>query len=192
MNFLNEITEQKYSVKSIQSEYKKKGKLKYIMFWGHRPSPTGEITKTCLSNWWKSSYTAEGLTYSCTEQFMMAAKARLFGDEKIFNEIMNTYDQKQIKSLGRKVHNFDENIWNKHKFTIVYYGNLMKFSQDPRLKNFLLNTGDKILVEASPYDKIWGIQMSADEYGVENPLNWRGENLLGFALMQVRDELRQV
>ena len=92
-------------------------------------------------------------------------------------------------ALGRKVKNFDEKKWNETKYSIVFAGNLLKFSQDENLKDFLLSTKNDIIVEASPYDKIWGMGMSADDEFVENPTRWKGENLLGFALMEVRDEL---
>ena len=71
------------------------------------------------------------------------------------------------------------------------FQNLLKFSQNQNFKDFLLSTGDKILVEASPYDRIWGIGMLETDNRAENPLLWNGENLLGFALMEVRDQLRR-
>ncbi|MBR6400378.1 MAG: NADAR family protein [Firmicutes bacterium] len=183
------ITEQKYTLKKLKSEYIAGKKFNYVFFWGHHPSPNGVITKSCFSQWFKSSFEYEGRTYCCMEQFMMAHKAILFKDEKTLDEIMKTFDPAQIKSLGRKVKNFDEKLWDEYKFSIVYTGNLAKFSQNPDLKSFLLGTKDKVLAEASPYDGIWGIKMSADDENAEKPVKWRGTNLLGFALMQVRDEL---
>ena len=120
----------------------------------------------------------------------MAQKAWLFKDVEIFGKILNATDPKEIKALGREIKNFDPKIWNQHKFEIVVKGNLGKFAENPELKEFLLSTGNKILVEASPYDKIWGIGMKEGTPGIENHSNWKGENLLGFALMEVRDELR--
>lgn len=105
---------------------------------------------------------------------------------------MASDDPKQIKALGRKVHNFDDTIWNKAKYSIVLNGNYLKFSQNPELREFLLSTGDDILVEASPLDAIWGIRMSENNENARNPLKWSGRNLLGFALMEVRDEIRRV
>ena len=122
----------------------------------------------------------------------MAAKAELFGDKEIRKEILNISEQKKMKSLGRKVKNFDQNVWDKFKYSIVLNGNWCKFSQNRELREFLLSTGDKILVEASPYDSIWGIRISASSPEAKNPMKWRGQNLLGFALMEVRDELRRV
>ncbi len=122
---------------------------------------------------------------------MMAEKARLFKDYETLEEILSAKDQKEIKDLGRKIKNFNEEIWNREKYEIVKSGNLAKFSQDENLKEFLLSTGDKIIVEASPYDSIWGIGMGAKDENIEYPTAWKGENLLGFALMEVRDLLNK-
>ena len=88
---------------------------------------------------------------------------------------MASKKQKEIKDLGRKVHNFDGTVWDKNKISIVLDGNLAKFSQNEKLKSMLLSTGDKILVEASPYDKIWGIGRSVrDGVNLKIPTNWLG------------------
>lgn len=105
---------------------------------------------------------------------------------------MRSNNPKEIKVLGRQVKNFDENIWKKNRYSIILNGNYAKFMQNEDLRLFLISTKDSILVEASPYDKIWGIGMSANNENIENPLLWRGLNLLGFALMEVRDELIRV
>ena len=120
----------------------------------------------------------------------MAQKAWLFKDYEIFTKILDATDPKEIKALGREVKNFDHKIWSQHKYEIVAKGNRGKFGDNPELKDYLLSTEDKILVEASPYDKIWGIGMKEGTSGIENPINWKGENLLGFALMEVRDGLK--
>lgn len=105
---------------------------------------------------------------------------------------MRSNNPKEIKVLGRQVKNFDENIWKKNRYSIILNGNYAKFMQNEDLRLFLISTKDSILVEASPYDKIWGIGMSSNNENIENPLLWRGLNLLGFALMEVRDELIRV
>jgi ribA/ribD-fused uncharacterized protein len=105
---------------------------------------------------------------------------------------MRCRDPKEIKALGRKVKGFDETLWNKVKYSIVLNGNFLKFTQNPSLREFILSTGDDILVEASPYDAVWGIRMSANDENATNPMKWRGTNLLGFALMEVRDEIKRV
>lgn len=180
----------KYSLESIRKEYVKGTKLDYLLFWGHQPSKDGRTTASCFSQWWFADFESNGTKYCCMEQFMMAGKAELFGDEEILEEILKCKDPKKIKALGRKVKGFDEAKWNKYKYAIVFQGNLLKFSQNPELKEFLLKTGDKVIAEASPYDGIWGIRMAATHEHAKNPTKWRGQNLLGFALMEVRDSLK--
>lgn len=177
----------KYTVEKICERFRKKEKLKYVFFWGHQPSET--ITKSCFSQWYNCRFSVDGVEYHTAEQYMMSQKALLFGDTAVNAEIMQANHPKQFKDLGRKISGFNEKVWNDNKTDIVIRGNYAKFSQNPELKEFLLNTSKRILVEASPYDKIWGIGMSSDDSGVDNPLNWQGENLLGFCLMEVRDML---
>lgn len=141
-----------------------------------------------LSQWYKSNFIDDdGTTYNCAEQYMMAQKALLFGDNEIFCKIMNETNPYNIKNLGKLVRNFNDETWNKNKFDIVYNGNLLKFSQNEELKQKLLDTENKILVEASPYDKIWGIGLSVSDKDFYNPILWKGENLLGKILMKVRN-----
>ena len=121
---------------------------------------------------------------------MMARKARLFNDEEAARKIIATREPNHVKAIGRTVKNFDETIWEKHRFKIVVEGNLAKFQQYPELAQYLLKTGDRILVEASPSDHIWGIGMAKDNPHVEQPKSWKGLNLLGFALMEVREKLK--
>ena len=163
-------------------------KVKYVFFWGHRPPKTG-VSKSCFSQWYASPFVIEGISYSTAEHYMMAEKARLFGDEENREKIITTGNPGEAKKLGRRVKGFEEHLWVKHCFDIVIAGNLAKFSQNPELKGFLLNTGNRVLVEASPKDRIWGIGLAADNPDVENPNLWQGLNLLGFALMVVRDQL---
>lgn len=110
----------------------------------------------------------------------------MFGDDDIRQKMLASNDPKEIKALGRQVKNFDAETWKRVSPDIVVKGNLHKFRQNPELCQFLLDTGEKILVEASPYDTIWGIGMQESESGVDNPENWKGTNFLGFALMEVR------
>ncbi len=188
----NEDGKMKYSIEDLKKDFQKGKSIKYLFFWGHQPSHDGSITKTCLSQWWKSDFTIETDTYCCMEQYMMAEKARLFEDDEILNEIMESKNPKQIKELGRKVKNFNEKVWEQKRYSIILNGNYAKFIQNERLKEFLLGAKNRVLVEASPYDKIWGIGMSSDDEHINNPLEWKGLNLLGFALMEVRDELLRV
>lgn len=180
----------KYTREFIEQKFRQKEKLKYIFFWGHHPAADGSVTKACFSQWWDCEFEIDGITYRTAEQYMMSQKAMLFGDTEISEEIMKARHPKQFKDLGRKVKNFNEQIWNENCCDIVVKGNYAKFSQNERLKYFLINTNDRVLVEASPYDKIWGIGMSADNPKCENPMQWNGTNYLGFCLMEVRDMLR--
>lgn len=121
---------------------------------------------------------------------MMAEKARLFKDEEILEQILKNEDPKQIKQLGRKVRNFDEKVWKSKRYSIILNGNYAKFVQNEGLRRFLIETKNNVIVEASPYDNIWGIGIAADDKRIEDPLEWKGLNLLGFALMEVRDEIQ--
>ena len=116
-----------------------------------------------LSQWWKSEFKIDGVKYNCCEQYMMAEKARLFNDYEILKEILECTDPNKIKSLGRKIKNFDSDIWDKNCFNIVKKGNYAKFSQNEKLKNLLLNYTCDIIVEASPLDKIWGVGLDSKD-----------------------------
>ncbi|HAO6504162.1 TPA: NADAR family protein, partial [Listeria monocytogenes] len=170
-------------------KYRKGEKLKYIFFWGHQPAEDGKISKSCFSQWWICSFKVDGVEYNCAEQFMMAEKAKLFNDMEMREKILAAKHPKQAKDFGRLIRGFQEDIWLKNRFNIVMRANQAKFSQNEELKKFLMQTKKRILVEASPVDKIWGIGMAADNKNVENPLYWKGLNLLCFALMAVRDKL---
>jgi ribA/ribD-fused uncharacterized protein len=121
---------------------------------------------------------------------MMASKAKLFGDETSFQKIVVESEMKVIKELGREVRNFDGAVWDREKFGIVVAGNQAKFSQKEELSNYLLGTATKVLVEASTYDKIWGIGLAEDDPAAKSVTSWKGLNLLGFALMVVRSRLK--
>lgn len=192
INFWRKDGTPKYSKEWIKKALSERKKLNYTLFWGHQPSSDGSVTKSCFSQWWKENFWSVANTYCCMEQFMMANKAKLFGDEAIRKQILDSNNPKQIKALGRNVKNFNEMVWNEVKYSIVLNGNYLKFTQNRELRDFLLSTGNNIIAEASPYDGIWGIKMSQTNENIFNPLKWRGENLLGFALMEVRDEIRRV
>ena len=163
--------------------------VEYLFFWGHQ-SNKNKITKSCLSQWFESSFIVNDLIYATAEHFMMYQKAILFGDMTVANKILTATTPNDAKKLGRDISNFDDEIWNKYRFDIVVQANLHKFSQHSELNSFLLSTNDLILVEASPVDKIWGIGIAADHPDAKNPIKWQGLNLLGYALMVVREKLR--
>lgn len=168
-------------------------KLEYLFFFGSKSKTSNPaiINKSCFSQWYYSNFKIDNIQYLTSEHYMMAEKARLFKDYRIESEILNTKSPAIAKSLGRKVKNFDYYTWLKYCLDVVITGNLAKFSQNPKLAKYLLSTEQKILVEASPYDKLWGIGLSENSSGVDNPLNWQGRNFLGFALMEVRKKLRE-
>ncbi len=179
-----------YNLQALKKAYISGKNLKFLFFWGHTPAADGRVTEACLSQWWKCKFTVDGITYSCTEQFMMAEKARLFQDQEMESMIMKANDPKVMKAYGRAVQNFNKETWDNSCYEIVKKGNLAKFSQNEELWEFLKTTGKKrILVEASPRDRIWGIGMGKNNPDAENPVKWRGTNLLGFALTEVRDIL---
>jgi ribA/ribD-fused uncharacterized protein len=177
------IKKQEISFKSIEQSNE------FLFFWGHQPSQNFLVDKACLSQWWPCSFTNEGKFYNSAEQWMMAEKARLFSDQERLELIMNSNDPKKIKEIGRNIKFFDESVWDHRKYDAVFEGNLLKFKQNEELKSFLISTGNSVLAEASPHDRIWGIGMSQDEAKGRTPLEWKGQNLLGFALMEVRKEL---
>jgi len=164
-------------------------KVDSLMFWGHQRSQDGSIIKTCLSQWWPSPFVENDITYHTAEHYMMAKKALLFNDREIFEKVLTKESPKDVKDLGRQIKSFDVEKWDAHKYEIVKQGNLLKFSQHEALKSFLLQTKGKILVEASPVDAIWGIGLAEDHSDASIPASWKGLNLLGFALMEVRDEI---
>lgn len=178
-----------YNLEGLREEYNKGETYKFLFFWGHTPAADGHITEACFSQWWQCHFQVDEVEYSCAEQFMMAQKARMFGDREMLEKIMEAGHPKEMKAYGRAVEGFDKEQWDRACYEIVKRGNLAKFSQNPELLKFLLNTRKRILVEASPRDRIWGIGMGKANPDVENPLKWRGRNLLGFALTEVRDQL---
>ena len=178
----------RYNIEKIKEIVRKNPATEIIYFWGHTPT-TKKITNSCFSQWFDVYFVVDGLSYHTTEQYMMASKARLFGDEETLRKIMNAYSPAEHKKLGRKVKGFDAAIWDEKKLDIVVEGNKAKFCQNPDLKEFLLATDNAILVEASPYDKIWGIGLDREVALNGSVEDWDGENLLGCALMEVRDWL---
>ncbi|MFC7218825.1 NADAR family protein [Streptomyces polyrhachis] len=162
---------------------------KWLMFWGHRPQPDGSIGPGALSQWWPSPFTVAAVEYASAEHWMMAGKARLFGDEASLAAILAARTPAEAKALGRLVQPFDEARWSAARFELVVEGSVAKFAQDPALRAYLLGTANRVLVEASPRDRIWGIGLGAANDHATDPTRWRGRNLLGFALMEARARL---
>lgn len=143
-----------------------------------------------LSNWYSCSFKYGRYTYSSAEQFMMAQKAALFRDYGVFFKILDTDDQSAIKKLGKQVSNYDDAVWNRLRGPMMRRGLRAKFQQNPGLMEKLLATGNMVLAECAPRDKIWGIGLAVDDRRIQDPQQWKGQNLLGTVLMQVRSDLR--
>jgi ribA/ribD-fused uncharacterized protein len=157
----------------------------YVFFWR---------TASPFSQWHPAKFTSKSVVapeqyetkFSCAEQYMMAEKALLFGDLDTYAKIMAATEPRKQKALGRKVRSFKEATWKKWREKIVLQASYAKFSQNEHLKAKLLATGDKILVEASPTDRIWGIGMRASDPRAKVRKSWKGLNLLGYALTEVK------
>ena len=142
-----------------------------------------------FSQWHKSKMVIDGINFGTAEQFMMYSKATLFGDKEIAEKILKTSNPKEQKALGRLVKNFDNKIWQEQCREIVYKGNYAKFTQDGILKKQLLATAGTTLVEASPFDKIWGIGLAENDPRAKDRSKWLGTNLLGETLTKLREDL---
>ncbi|MGW0467979.1 NADAR family protein [Streptomyces sp. NPDC003027] len=190
-------------IEELTQQVSRGEKVKWLHFWGHRPRPDGQLSASCLSQWWPSPFEVDGVRYATAEHWMMAAKARLFGDEEAERAALAARSPAAAKKAGRLVRGFDEAVWERERFGIVVEGSVHKFASDEALRGFLVGTGGRsemgvppaegrgrVLVEASPLDRIWGIGLAADDPRAKDPSRWRGLNLLGFALMEARERLR--
>lgn len=175
-------------LEDLRSRFNAGEALEYVFFWGHQRSKKG-ITASCFSQWFNAEFIVEGQCYPTAEHFMMAEKAALFGDQEVRAQVLLAPTPNAAKALGRNVRGFNDEVWLQHRYAIVVRANQAKFSQNPELSAFLKETGSRIIVEASPVDSIWGVGLAQDDENANNPNLWRGLNLLGFALMQVRDEI---
>ena len=156
---------------------------KYTFFWNNR---------TPFSNWYPSVFVWSGIRFTRGEQYMMYRKAMLFGDWEVADQIMNTDDPSKHKQLGRQVKNYEDVAWSSVRFDIMVEGLFEKFSQNPQLKQVLLETRGTKMVEANPYDRIWGIGLAASDPRAQNEETWLGQNLLGQVLDTVREKLINV
>lgn len=155
---------------------------KFTFFWR---------TESPFSQWHPTNFVVEGINFNCAEQFMMYKKAKLFCDDETAEAILSTSKPSVQKQLGRTVKNFDAAEWLQNRERIVYEGNFHKFTQNKSLQKQLMDTGDSLLVEASPVDDIWGIGLSADNPDAAFPERWKGLNLLGKILTELREDLKK-
>jgi ribA/ribD-fused uncharacterized protein len=157
---------------------------KFVFFWKEPVLAPG-----CLSQWWPAPFVVDGVTYRTAEHWMMAEKARLFADAATLEQVVQAPTPAAAKSLGRAVRGFSEDRWAAARYDIVVAGNLAKFSQNDELRVYIVATRPRVLVEASPLDRVWGIGLAGEDERAMAPSRWRGANLLGFALMEVRERL---
>ena len=159
-------------------------RVRFLYFWGHR-----DLRPGCLSQWWEAEFTEDDHRYRSAEHYMMAHKAWLFGDGRTAEQVLAARHPGEAKQLGRRVRGFTEERWARERYGIVVRGSIAKFGAHPELRDYLLGTTGRVLVEASPVDRIWGIGLTARDEGARSARNWQGQNLLGFALMDARDAL---
>ena len=143
-----------------------------------------------LSTWYSSGFSQDDISFSSMEQFMMYQKAVCFNDLEIAAQILETGDVSRIKELGRLVTGYDDNYWGGIRQIVVYKGLLAKFAQNTELKELLLKTGDTVLAECAVKDRIWGIGLSMRDPDRFDRSKWKGQNLLGYTLMMVRESLK--
>lgn len=149
-------------------------------------------TREIYSNWHPARFVDEGgRAFENSEQFMMWGKATLMGDHLMAERMLAVSDPKALKAMGRQVKGYDDARWVAHRLAVVVQGCYLKFSQNPAMKAELLATGDRMLVEASPDDRIWGIGLEESDPRCLDRAQWQGLNLLGEALMVVRELLRE-
>lgn len=181
--------------KALIEKSRGEGVLPHLFpFFGHRPEHPGVIGDECLSQWYPAEIKYAGCVFPTNEHWMMMCKARHFGDQEATLAIMTAPSPKQAKWVGRRVKNRqgerwtqqDIDEWAEAALGYVMMGNILKFSQHPELNEVLQQTGDRVIVEASQFDVVWGCGMWANDPGFEDPENWPGENRLGFVLMEVR------
>lgn len=177
-------------LESLQQAVRRGARPKLLLFWGHTANASGkDVGKECLSQWYGAPFSLGGRTFPTAEHYMMFQKALLFRDDQAAEKILAAKSPAIAKKLGRTVKGFVQGAWDEERLRFVADGNEAKFDQHPRLRAFLLATKDKVLVEASPRDRIWGIGLPETDSRAANPLTWRGLNLLGFALMIARSRL---
>lgn len=180
----------RYHLSWLTNKFDKGESLNYIFFWGHTNKESKPVGEFILSQWYHSPFSVNEITYKSAAHWMMARKAFLFGDRDSFSKIINADRPDEVRAYSRNIKGFDEAKWSEWKYEIVKEGNFHKFRQNKKLRAYLLSTKDSILVEANPVDEVWGIGLAQDSKYSKDPYSWNGLNLLGFALMEVRDYLR--
>ncbi|MCZ7652961.1 MAG: NADAR family protein [Thermoanaerobaculia bacterium] len=174
----------------LRAQWRSGRRPTFFMFWGHRAVPAASVGRWCLSQWWPAPFAVDGVAYPTAEHFMMASKARLFDDADAYDQILANPDPAHAKAVGRLIRGFDEHKWRPARYGFVVEGNLAKFRQNSEVRGFLLSIREDIFVEASPTDTVWGIGLRESDPAALDPEKWRGLNLLGFALVEVRRRIQ--
>jgi ribA/ribD-fused uncharacterized protein len=164
-------------------------RVDYLHFWRNQPPGAPAAGPGCLSQWAPSPFEVDGRRFATAEHWMMWRKAVLFGDDEVAAQVLRAPTPFEAKQLGGRARGFDRRVWEAERFGIVVAGNVAKFAAHDDLRAYLLGTRGRVLVEASPKDRIWGIGLAEDDPRAADPATWRGLNLLGFALMQAREQL---
>lgn len=188
---MKQVLEPPFNLESLRHFIDAGGRPKFLFFWSHTSS-TSAVGKECLSQWFPAPFIVAGTSYPTAEHFMMAEKARLFGDDATLQKILAARSPGEAKALGRGVVGFSEEVWASRRFEIVVRASVEKFHQNPELGQFLKQTQARVLVEASPQDRVWGIGLEEANDAARIPHRWRGQNLLGFALMTARHPILAV
>lgn len=177
----------RYNREAIQQRYNEGEALNFVFFWGPGES---KLPKACFNQWHNAAFHHNNFLFASAEQAMMAEKAYMFKDLGTLQQILECVNPRAVKALGRMVQGYNDLRWAAHRLQLVVDINYEKFSQNHDMREVLLATGSAILVEASRVDKVWGIGMAEDNQNCTNPNLWHGTNLLGEALMIVREQLR--
>ena len=183
----------RYHLSWLTDKFDNGESLEYIFFSGHAAAANKTskfVGELALSQWFPSTFTVNNVAYKTAGHWMMDRKAFLFRDMESYHKILNADRIEEARAFGRNIKGFDELKWMEWRYEIVREGNFHKFNQSKKLRAYLLNTGSAILAEANPADVVWGIGLKPDSRLAKNPYTWNGQNLLGFALMEVRDYFR--
>lgn len=168
--------------------------IHYIPFWGGVPDIKGVLDDSCLSNWFYRDMVYQGQTFLTAEHAMMWSKAKFFNDHDAMQRILKVKTPREAKMIGREVRNFNQHRWTEESYQIVADVVRAKFlsAGNEDLKAYLLNFPDNtIFIEASPYDKIWGVGMDRNHANIFNPDQWLGDNKLGFILTELHRTLTE-
>ncbi|MEJ1242011.1 NADAR family protein [Chryseolinea sp. T2] len=178
----------KYDLAWLKRKYDGGDRPEFVFF-GDESASNETPGVATLTQWFPSPFRVDSDQYHNAAHWMMVQKARLFNDPQAASELLSLSDNKEIGERGKQISGFDQKHWDDHRYNIVLQGNLHKFSQHQTLHAYISGTYPMVLTEANPKDSIWGIGMPAGAPGITDPYQWKGLNLLGFALMEVRDIL---